>query len=108
MKATQNKVEVIVYESKRDPAGSRELHRFNELCKRLASKNILIRRYSYTEDPERFRENKDLCRLIGYAGVDMLPVTYVRGRIVKIEAYPTKAEIYDWLLNGWKYTEKEN
>lgn len=97
MKAERDNFEITVYESNNEAIGSTVLCSFNKLCKILGSKNIFIKRHSFVEDREQFRKNKDLWYLICCAGIDILPATYVNGKIVKIEEYPTKEEIYSWL-----------
>ena len=43
--------------------------------------------------------NKNVWILITHAGIDMLPATYVNNHLMKIEAYPTRAELDKWLNN---------
>ena len=99
MKAEKNRVEIVVYEYKAETADSGELRRFDRLCKKFESENILIKRYSFEEDYEQFRQNEDLWTMICYAGRETLPATYVNGKIEKIEEYPTKGEIFRWISN---------
>lgn len=97
MKALKNRAEIIVYEYKAETADSGALYRFNRLCKILESENIFIKRYSFEEDNEQFRQNKDLWIMICYAGCETLPATYMNGKIEKIEEYPTKKEMNSWI-----------
>jgi hypothetical protein len=99
MEAIKNEVDIAVYEYKAETADSGRLCRFDKLCRKLASENICLRRYFFEEDRELFRQNRDLRLLICCAGIDMLPATYVNGKIEKIEEYPTKKEINSWLSN---------
>lgn len=92
--------EIIVYEDNEEFTDSKNLHVFNKLCKILETKDIYIMRYSFDKDREQLRQNKDLWHLICCAGRDMLPATYINGRIEKIEEYPTKKEIYSWLFDN--------
>jgi hypothetical protein len=96
MKNEKIRAEIIVYEQK-NTADNPKLRGFNKLCKTLTSENICIRRYSFDEDHEQFRQNRDLWLLICCAGIDMLPATYVNGKVEKIEEYPSKKEISNWL-----------
>lgn len=96
MKVKKN-AEIVVYENNEEFTDSKSLRIFSKLCKILESKDIYIRRYSFEEDREQFRQNEDLRCLICCAGREMLPATYVNGKIVKIEEYPTKKELYSWL-----------
>ena len=63
----------------------------------LEAKSIFIKRYSYKDDLELFKQNEDLWRMISCAGREMLPATYINGKIKKIEGYPTRRDIYGWL-----------
>ncbi len=92
-----NIVKIIVYESHFKNLDKRDLLRFNKLCKFLAEKNIHIKRYSINHNKDMFSENEDLCCLIYSAGIENLPATYVNGRIVKIEKYPTMEDINEWI-----------
>jgi hypothetical protein len=70
---------------------------FDKLCSNLESENIFIVRYSIEENRDQLRQNKGLWCLINCTGIDTLPVTYIDGKIEKIEEYPTKKEILFWL-----------
>lgn len=98
MEAKKN-AEIAVYENNIKYTDTKSLCRFNKLCKAFESKGISMRRYSFDEDREPFRQNKDLWHLICCAGREVLPATYVNGKIEKIEEYPTKKEVYNWLSN---------
>jgi hypothetical protein len=97
METIKNKIDIVVYEYKAETADNGKFCRFDRLCRKLASENICLRRYSFEDDREQLKQNKDLWLLICCAGIDMLPATYVNGKIEKIEEYPTKKEIYSWL-----------
>ncbi|MBZ4666604.1 arsenic metallochaperone ArsD family protein [Mahella sp.] len=97
METKKDDFEIIVYENNGEAADNMGLRSFNKLCKILGSKNICIKRYSFVKDREQFRQNNDLWHLICCAGIDILPATYVNGKIEKIEEYPTKKEIYRWI-----------
>ena len=100
-----NKIDIVVYEDIERDIGRAALLRFNKLCETLEAQNIFIKRYSFTKDEEQCKENQDLWHLIFCAGADMLPATYVNGRIEKIEAYPTKKDICTWLPDA-RFTER--
>jgi len=84
---------IEVYENERFVRSKR----FDKLCRELNIKGITIKRYSYRRNREQFISNKDVCVLITYAGIEMLPATYVNNNLMKIEAYPTQTELYKWL-----------
>lgn len=86
---------VLVYEDNRLTKNKR----FDKSCDELSAKGIEIKRYFYEENSEQFMVNKDVWILITHAGIDMLPATYVNNHLMKIEAYPTRAELDKWLNN---------
>lgn len=90
-------VDIIVYEPQIEHADQRDLVRFNKLCKKLALKNIQIKRYALKHDKDIFVQNEDLWHLIYYAGIENLPATYINGKIAKIEEYPTIKDIKEWI-----------
>ncbi len=100
MKTEKSNAEIVVYENKKEAADKRKRCSFNELCEDLQTDNICIKRYVMEEDPEQFKQNKDLWCLICRAGIDTLPATYVNGKIVKIEEYPTKKEVDSWISDA--------
>ena len=83
-------VEIVVYEDNEEFTDRKSLQIFNKLCKTLETKDIYIRRYSFNKGLEQFRQKKDLWHLICCVGREMLPSTYVNGKIEKIEEYPFK------------------
>ncbi|MFZ7103603.1 MAG: arsenic metallochaperone ArsD family protein [Peptococcaceae bacterium] len=100
MKSEKNGAQIVIYENEKETADNLKLRSFNKLCKILDSDHICIKRYFWGENQEQFRQNKDLWRLICCAGIDMLPATYVNGKIEKIEEYPTLKEAYSWISNA--------
>lgn len=76
--------------------------KFNNLCKKINAQGLIIKRYKYMRDREQFIANNDLLILITCAGFEMLPATYVNNHLVKVENYPTKAELDMWtkMVNG--------
>ena len=66
----------------------------------MNAQGLAIKRYNYKENREQFISNKDVWILITCAGIEMLPATYVNNHLMKIEAYPTQAELDKWLNNA--------
>jgi hypothetical protein len=54
---------------------------------------IVIERYMLTMQPMKFRENKEVYKLIQEQGKGVLPITTVNGEVIKIQAYPELSEM---------------
>jgi len=50
-------------------------------------------RHMMTAEPQAFMRNREVYELIRQRRLDVLPITVVRGRIVKTDAYPTLDEL---------------
>ena len=94
-------IDITVYECRGYP-DQKERRCFGALCDAWAEKYVRINRFSLEHDREAFFQNKDLRLLICYAGVENLPVTCVNGMIRKIEQYPTRKELRQWILTDAK------
>lgn len=70
-----------------------ELLRITSLASELKAKEISIERYNLSAWPDAFVKNKVVADLIKNKGVEILPLTFVDGKIVKEKAYPTNVEI---------------
>jgi hypothetical protein len=51
-------------------------------------------RHMMTTDPQAFLRNRDVYDLIKARQLEVLPITVVRGRVVKTGAYPTLDEMH--------------
>ena len=96
MRAYKSDAEIVVYERNNDDEGNEKL-RFDQLCDVLKSQDIAIKRCTFVRNEEQFKQNCGLWALVTCAGFEMLPATYVNGKIRKIEGYLTKKEIYRWI-----------
>ncbi len=74
------------------PSVNPELLRVSTILNNLNSNGILVERYNLTNNPQIFVDNKTINELLMKNGVDVLPVTMVDGKIVKISSYPTNDE----------------
>lgn len=99
MRAYKSDAGIVVYERNDDDESNEKL-RFDQLCGVLKSKEIAIKRCTFVGNEEQFKQNCDLWALVTCVGFEMLPATYVNDKIRKIEAYPTKKEIYRWICNS--------
>lgn len=71
----------------------------NEMILALQAEGFAVARYQMTGQPQAFLSNPDVMRLVREKQMAALPITVVRGRVVKVGAYPTLAEI-NAFLNG--------
>ncbi len=81
------------------PALDQTLLDVNELILTLQAESIGVERYQMTSHPSAFLNNAEVMRLVREQQLAALPITIVRGQIVKIGAYPTQAEVRA-ALNG--------
>lgn len=71
----------------------------NEMILTLQAEGVSVERYQMTSHPQAFLNNADVMRLVREKQMAALPVTVVRGRVLKIGAYPALAEVQA-ALNG--------
>lgn len=71
----------------------------NEMILTLQAEEVSIERYQITSHPQAFLNNPDVMRLVREKQMAALPITVVRGRVLKIGAYPALAEVQA-ALNG--------
>jgi hypothetical protein len=60
----------------------------------LQSEGRAVTRHMMTTDPQAFVRNRDVYEAIRARQLEVLPITVVRGRIVKTGAYPTLDELH--------------
>ncbi len=65
----------------------------NEMILTLQAEGLTVARYQMTSQPQAFTSNADVMRLVREQQMAALPITVVRGQVVKVGAYPTLAEI---------------
>ena len=71
--------------------------RITSIAKNLRRSGVTLQRYDLRNSPQEFDNNADINKLINSQGVDLLPATFVDGKIVKTKEYPTVDEIAIWL-----------
>ena len=71
----------------------------NEMILTLQSENLRVERYQMAGSPNAFLANAEVMQLVREKQMEALPVTVVRGKVVKVGAYPTLAEMWEF-LNG--------
>lgn len=79
------------------PSVNPELLRVSTVINNLSNKGILVERYNLTSNPQIFVDNKTINEILMKQGVDVLPVTMVDGKIVKMGKYLTNDEFCNLL-----------
>jgi hypothetical protein len=70
----------------------------NEMILALQAESLTVARYQMTSQPQAFTSNADVMRLVREKQMAALPITVVRGKVVKVGAYPTLSEIKTYLI----------
>ena len=60
---------------------------------------VEVERYIITQNPEKFKENPEVIKLIQEKQLAVLPITALNGTIVKTGSYPTLEEFKNF-ING--------
>jgi hypothetical protein len=75
------------------PALDQTLLDVSEMILALQAEGLAVERYQMTSHPHRFMDNNEVMRLVREQQMAALPITTVRGEVIKAGAYPTLAEI---------------
>lgn len=65
----------------------------NEMILKLQSEGLRVERYQMTTNPNAFLANAEVMQLVREKQMEALPITVVHGKVIKVGAYPTLAEI---------------
>lgn len=71
----------------------------NEMILTLQGEKLRVARYQMTSHPNAFLGNTEVMKLIREKQLEILPITVVRGKIIKLATYPTLDEVHA-ALNG--------
>ncbi len=71
----------------------------NEMLMTLQAEGIGVERYQMTSHPQKFIQNPAVMQLVRAQQMAALPITLVRGEVIKVGAYPALTEIKTH-LNG--------
>jgi hypothetical protein len=71
----------------------------NEMIMSLQRENLRVERYQMTSNPNAFLGNAEVMKLVRERQMEALPIVVVRGKVVKVGAYPSADEIRA-ALNG--------
>ena len=72
----------------------------NEMILALQAEGLAVARYQMTGHPQAFLSNPDVMRLVREKQMAALPISVVRGQVVKVGAYPTLSEIRAYLAGA--------
>jgi Arsenical resistance operon protein ArsD len=72
----------------------------NEMVLALKSEGIPVARYQMASHAQAFVNNREVFRLVREKQLAALPITVVNGRVLKVGAYPTLAEVREAMTNG--------
>lgn len=65
----------------------------SEVILALQRENLRVERYQMISHPNAFLGNAEVMRLVREKQMEALPISVVRGKVVKVGAYPTLDEI---------------
>lgn len=65
----------------------------NEMVIKLKDTGTRLERYQMSSHPNAFMQNAEVMRLVREKQMDALPITVVRGQVIKVGAYPTLEEV---------------
>ncbi len=66
----------------------------NEMILVLQSEKLHVERYQMTSHPNAFLGNAEVMKLVREKQLEILPITVVHGKIIKMAAYPTLEEVH--------------
>lgn len=75
------------------PALDQTLLDVSEMILGLQAEGVRVERYQMTNHPQAFLGNVEVMRLVRDKQMAALPITVVRGQVVKTGAYPSQAEV---------------
>jgi hypothetical protein len=81
------------------PALDETLLDVSEMVMSLQRQNLRVERYQMTSHPNAFLGNAEVMKLVREKQMEALPIVVVRGKVLKVGAYPSADEIQA-ALNG--------
>lgn len=75
------------------PALDQTLLDVNEMIMSLQRDNLRVERYQMASAPNAFLGNAEVMKLVREKQLEALPIVVVRGKIIKVGAYPTIEEV---------------
>ena len=74
----------------------------NEMILALQRDNLRVERYQMAGNPNAFLSNAEVMKLVREKQMEALPIIVVRGKVIKVGAYPTSDEIHAALEGALK------
>ena len=65
----------------------------NEMIFALQKENLRVERYQMASNPNAFLGNTEVMKLVRERQMEALPIIVVRGKVIKVSAYPSADEI---------------
>lgn len=65
----------------------------NEMILALQRDNLRVERYQMASQPNAFLDNVEVMKLVREKQMEALPITVVRGKVIKVGMYPALDEI---------------
>ena len=65
----------------------------NEMILALQRDNVRVERYQMSSNPNAFLSNAEVMKLVREKQMEALPIIVIRGKVVKVGAYPSAEEI---------------
>ena len=65
----------------------------NEMIMSLQHENFRVERYQMTSHPNAFLGNAEVMKLVREKQMEALPIVVVRGKVIKVGAYPSVEEV---------------
>mgnify|MGYP000008068119 CR=1 FL=1 len=78
------------------PVVDPELIRMSAVVHNLKKQAVDVSRYNLTSEPDAFVSNAEVRQLLAEEGPEVLPVTFVDGKVAKKQGYPTNEELEQW------------
>ncbi len=69
----------------------------NEMVLSLQADGVAVERYQMASRPDAFLSRAEVMRLVRERNLQALPITLVRGRVIRVGAYPSAAELREAL-----------
>jgi hypothetical protein len=76
------------------PALDQTLLDVNEMIMSLQRENLRVERYQMTSNPNAFLGNAEVMSLVREKQMEALPIIVVRGKVIKVGAYPSADEVH--------------
>jgi hypothetical protein len=76
------------------PALDQTLLDVNEMIMSFQRENLRVERYQMTSNPNAFLGNAEVMKLVREKQMEALPIIVVRGKVIKVGAYPSADEVH--------------